>query len=172
MQPQAPEFAADSLLEQRRFELSVPPRGVGTCSDFSQRVGDLNVTPQEPRGLRILDGRPSVGEDLRRSPALHGRCPQPRFWRSMYVARLCVPPGREYLMRSPWADKRMPFVPGRLRPMPSATRASKAGQTGVGGAGSESTDALPPILESCGLAPWQIAAAHVHRIASAAYRSR
>ena len=43
--------------------------------DFSQRVGDLNVTPQEPRGLRILDGRPSVGEDLRRSPELYGRCP-------------------------------------------------------------------------------------------------
>src|SRR5271169_4445441 len=68
------------------------PRGVGTCSEFSQRVGDLNITPQQPRALEDL-GRVFIGgEDLRRSPAPHGRCPQPRFWRIMYVARPCVPP--------------------------------------------------------------------------------
>jgi hypothetical protein len=33
-----------------------------------------------------------VGEDLRRSPEPHGRCPQPKFWRSMHVARPCLPP--------------------------------------------------------------------------------
>src|SRR5438045_9201595 len=52
------------------------PRGVGTCSDFSQRVGDLNVT------LRSLDGCPAVGEDLRRS---------------LYVAPPCLTPARDGL---------------------------------------------------------------------------
>jgi hypothetical protein len=86
--------SSQQTLRWRKTDSNSPShlRGVGTCSDFSQRVGDLNVTPQEPRGLRILDGCPSVGEDLRRSPTLHGRCPQPRFWRSMYVRGPAYPP--------------------------------------------------------------------------------
>ena len=55
----------------RRFLAQVTPA-------ISQRVGDLNVTRQELRGLRILDGRPSVwvrtcGARLRCTDAVRSR---------------------------------------------------------------------------------------------------
>jgi hypothetical protein len=90
-----------------------------------------------------------VGEDLRRPPALQGRCPQPRFWRNMRVARPRVP------LRPGIFDA---LSPGRQavsvnRPGPPDTARARAAR---------------PLPRQRGVVPicWDGAGAHVNRAAA------